>query len=131
MPVYDSLALPAQAAAGADATTLVATVEAADASGWGVTRMEITPPSGYTTVTGQATNNVTFSVRQVRAGAVQATIGSLTLAAGTNLVAETPVNVPVSTQVTLQQDDVLDVLMHQNGTGLAVGAGLIVTVDVN
>lgn len=131
MPVYDSVALPAQAAAGADVNVLVATVESSDASGWGVSRVVVTPPAGFTTVTGQATNNATINVRQLRGGAVQSTFASLTLNAGTNLVAETPVQIPVTSQPTLQQDDVIDAVLHQNGTGLAVGAGLVVEVDIN
>jgi hypothetical protein len=91
----------------------------------------ITPPPGYSTVTGVATNNATFNVRQVRAGSSVGTFASLTLNSGTNLVAESPVVVPVTAPPTLQSGDVFDVVMHQNGTGLAVGAGLFVTVDVN
>lgn len=131
MPVYESPALPAQTAGGGDSTTEVSTVELTDSSGLGVSRIVISPPPGYSTVTGVATNNVTFTVRQVRAGTPVVTIGTLTLNSGTNLVAETPVAVPVSAQPALQPDDVIDVVMHQNGTGLAVGAGLFVIVDVS
>lgn len=132
MPILESLALPAQAAAGADANVLVGPFEASDSSGVGVSRVVVTPPAGFTTVTGVATNNVTINVRQLRAGAVVATFASLTLNAGTNLVAETPVNIPVTnTNINLQPDDVIDAVLHQNGTGLAVGAGLVVAVDIS
>jgi hypothetical protein len=131
MPLYESIALPAQTAAGADSTTYIGTVEPSDASGYGVSSVVITPPPGYSTVTGVATNNATFNVRQVRAGSSVGTFASLTLNSGTNLVAESPVVVPVTAPPTLQSGDVFDVVMHQNGTGLAVGAGLFVTVDVN
>lgn len=130
MPALRSPALPAQTAGAADVTTLLGTVEPTDGSGLGVTRVEISPPAGYVTVTGVATNNVTFTVRQLRAGAFVTNVAVLTLGAGTNLVAETPVNVPVTGTPTLQQDDVLDVLMHQNGTGLSVGAGLFVDLVI-
>ena len=130
MPVINSPALPAQTQGGGDSTTLVGVYESADGSGTGVTRVVIEPPPGYTTVTGAGTDNVTFTVRQRRANATVATIGTLTLASGTNLVAETPVVVPISTAVNLQPDDAVDVVMHQNGAGLAVGAGLVVTVDI-
>lgn len=132
MAILRSPALPAQAAAGADIITMLDTFEVQDSQGLGVTRIVITPPPGYATVTGVATNNVTFSVRQVRAGAVVATIASLTVGAGVSLVAETPVVVPITAPATplLQADDMLDVLMHQNGTGLAIGAGLFVVANV-
>ena len=131
MPIFESFATAAQAAAGADVNVLVGTFEASDASGLGVTRVVVTPPAGYTTVTGVATNNATINVRQLRGGSVVSTFASLTLNAGTNLVAETPVQIPVTSNISLQPDDVLDAVVHQNGTGLAVGAGLVVTVDVS
>lgn len=131
MALYESPALPAQSAAGGDANVIVGTVEVSDGTGYGVTRVVITPPSGYSTVTGVATNNVTFNVRQVRAGSSQGTFATVTLNSGTNLVAETPLVVPITAPPVLQQDDVIDVVMHQNGTGIAVGAGLFVLVDVN
>ena len=128
---FRSPALPAQTAGGGTSTTYVGTFETADASGLGVTRVVITPPAGYSTVTGVATNNATFNVRQLRAGSAVTTFASLTLNSGTNLVAETPVSVPITGQPSLQADDEFDVQMVQNGTGLAVGAGLFVSVEVN
>lgn len=128
---FRSPALPAQTAGGSTSTTYVGTFEPADATGLGVSRVVITPPAGYTTVTGVATNNVTFNVRQLRAGSAVSTFASLTLNSGTNLVAETPVSVPISSQPALQPDDEFDVQMVQNGTGLAVGAGLFISIEVN
>ena len=126
------MALPAQTAGGATSTTFISTVEMSDAQGLGVTRVIITPPPGYTTVTGVATNNVTFNVRHLRAASADSTaVASVTLNSGTNLVAETPLVVPITATPVLAQDDVFDVQMVQNGSGLAVGAGLFVTVDVN
>lgn len=131
MPILASAPLPAQAAAGATATTIVETFELSDSSGVGVTRVEVTPPPGYTTVTGTAApNNATLNVRQLRAGAVVSTFASVTFAVGTNLVAETALVVPVTGSPNLQQDDVIDCQLVQNGTGLAIGAGLMVEVDV-
>jgi len=131
MAVYDSPALPAQAAAGADANVVVATVEPADGQGQGVGNIVATPPAGFVTVTGVATNNATLSLRQLRGGAVVATFAALTLNAGTNLVAETPLSVPVTAPPNLQTNDVIDAVLHQNGTGLAVGVGVIVTIGIN
>jgi hypothetical protein len=129
MPLYSGT-LPAQTAGGGTSTTVIGTHEVQDGSGVGVSRIEITPPAGYSTVTGVATNNATFNVRQLRAGVSQATIGTVTLNSGTNLVAEVPTVLTLSGTPQLQQDDVLDVQMVQNGTGIAIGAGLILEVDV-
>lgn len=127
-----SATLPAQALAGADSITAVGVVENQDASGLGVSRVEVTPPAGFATVTGTAApNNAQVNFRQLRGGAVVGTFATLVLAAGTNLVAETPVNVPITNAIGFNQDDVIDVVLHQNGTGLAIGAGLIATVVVN
>ena len=131
MPVLRTPALPAQTAAAADVAAFGDVFEFTDGSGVGASRVEVVAPAGYVTVTGTAApNNATINVRQLRAGAVVSTFASLTLAAGVNLVAETPVNIPITGTPTFQQDDVIDVVLHQNGTGLAVGAGLYVIVDV-
>lgn len=126
-----SQALPAQTAAGATSTTYLGTVETTADAGDTLVAVQLTAPAGYSTVTGVATNNVTFNVRQLRAGASLGTVASLTLAAGTNLVAETPVNVPITTPLVIKRSDVFDVQMVQNGTGLAVGAGLFAQVEIN
>lgn len=126
------IALPAQALAGPDVITTVGSFENQDGSGSGVSRVVVIPPAGYATVTGTAApNNAQINFRQLRGGAVVSTFASLVLAVGTNLVAETPVNVPITTPVALGQDDVIDVVLHQNGTGLAIGAGLIATAVTN
>lgn len=131
MPVLRSPALPAQTAAAADVIAFGDNFQISDGSGVGVSRVEIVAPAGYATVTGTAgPNNATISVRQLRAGAVVSTFAALTLAVGTNLVAETPVTIPITGSPVFQQDDVIDVLLHQNGTGLAINAGLFVIVDV-
>lgn len=130
MPILSN-ALPAQTAGGADSTTMVGTAELTDASGVGVTRIVLTPPAGFATVTGVATNNVTFTFRQMRANVSVGTIGAVTLTSGNNLVAETPLAVPLSGAPSMQQDDTIDVVMHQNGTGLAVGAGVIAVVNIS
>lgn len=123
------IALPAQAAAGAAVTTTLGALENSDDSAASVVSVTLLPPAGFTTVTGQATNNVTFAFRQLRGGSVVATIASLTLNAGTNLVAETPVVLPLlAGTYTVAVNDVFDVVMTQNGTGLAIGAGIIAQV---
>jgi uncharacterized GH25 family protein len=122
--------LPAQAAAGSTSTTVIGTTETTDDLSNSLQAVTLTPPAGFATVTGVATNNVTFNVRQLRNGAVLGTVASVTLNAGTNLVAETPLTVPVTSPVAVENGDVFDVQMVQNGTGLAVGAGVEVQVDL-
>lgn len=124
-------ALPAQAAAGATVTTLIGTNETTDDNGVYVVAVDLTPPAGFTTVTGVATNNATFNVRQLRGGSVVATFASVTLNAGTNLTAETSLNVPITAATQIARGDVFDVQQVQNGTGLAVGAGVVAQVEVN
>ena len=130
MAVVTSPALPAQAAAGATSTTYLATYDVSEGQGTSISAIRVTAPAGYTTVTGTvAPNNAQFNFRQMRANAAVATIGSLVLAVGTNLVAETPVSVPITTQPTLQPGDTIDVQMVQNGTGLVINDGLFVEID--
>ena len=131
MALYGPVALPTQLAAGATLTTVICTIEAQDGSGVGAGRVELTPPAGFATVTGVATNNATFNFRQLRNGAPLATFASITLNAGTNLVAETALLVPITAVVSMQQNDVIDVQQVQNGTGLAVGAGVLVETVIN
>ncbi|MGO4470340.1 hypothetical protein AB4Y95_00175 [Arthrobacter sp. M-10] len=123
--------LPAQTAGGATSTTLIGTVETTDDQGNNLVAVTLTPPAGFSTVTGVATNNVTLNVRQLRAGVALGTVASLQLVSGTNLVAETPLNVPVTAPLGVQRSDVFDVQMVQNGTGLAVGAGVLAQVEIN
>jgi hypothetical protein len=124
-------ALPAQSAGGATVATVVGEVSGSGGTDNFVTRMSLTLAAGASTVTGAATNNVTFSFRQIRAGSVVQTLGSVTLASGTNLVAETPLVVAVSGAAsTMQAGDLVDVQMVQNGTGLAVPAGVVASVDI-
>lgn len=137
MPSYKA-ALPAQTAGGATATTVIGAHSVTQyTSGGTVTRVVVTPPAGYTTVTGVATNNYTLTIRQLRAGSVvTASVATLTAVVGVNFVAETPVVIPLVTSAAApstfaQLDDVFDAQLVQNGAGLAVGAGLVVSVDVN
>ncbi len=130
MSKYDAV-LPAQTAAAADSITVDAVIETSDDLENILVTALLIPPSGFTTVTGQATNNATISVRQLRAGAVIATPAAVTLGVGTNLVAETPLTVPIVAGSTWQAGDVIDVLMHQNGAGIAIGAGVIAEVEFN
>ncbi|MBH0775025.1 hypothetical protein [Nocardia bovistercoris] len=123
--------LPAQAAAGADVTALAGVYAPVFYSGDTVTDIEIVAPPAYSTVTGATTNNVTISVRQVRAGAVIQTFGSVTTTSGVNLVAEVPISAPITAQPVFLPGDVIDVHMHQNGAGQAIGAGLWVCVYVS
>lgn len=120
--------LPAQAAAGATVITEVGVVPSTFTQpSYAAGKISLSSP---TLVTGVATNNATFNVRQVRAGTVIATIGTLTLGAGTNLAAETETNVPITGTPNLLDGDILDVQMVQNGTGLAIPAGIVAKVEV-
>lgn len=126
-----STTLPAQSAGAPDVITLVGAYSQAFYSGDTVTDIEITAPVGYSTLTGSASGNVTFNIRQLRAGVVVTTFGSLTTAAGLTLSAEGPVSIPIITQPILLPEDVIDVQMHQNGAGQAVGAGLLVSIYIS
>jgi hypothetical protein len=120
--------LPAQSAGGATSVTLVGEVSATGGTDNFVQRVSVTSPSA---VTGAATNNATINVRQLRAGSVVQTIATITLGNGTNLGAETPVAVPITgTPSTLQAGDTVDCQLVQNGTGLALPAGIEVNVDI-
>lgn len=123
--------LPAQAAAAADVTTLIEAVAGAQQ----LSEVVVTAPPG-TTVTGAATNNFTISVRQINPTNGAATVfASLVLGAGVVINPERPVRIPFTAASTrgnrfaLTPDAALDVLLHQNGTGLAVPAGLVVEVE--
>ncbi|MFF2551824.1 hypothetical protein ACFVUS_12540 [Nocardia sp. NPDC058058] len=125
--------LPAQSAGGATSVTLLGEFGREDGTGFGVTRVSVTSPAA---VTGAATNNFTLNVRQLRAGTPVGTVASFTAAAGANLVVEVPrvlldIDTNPGTGVSLNVGDVLDVQLVQNGSGLAVPAGVNVTVTVN
>lgn len=126
-----SATLPAQAAGGTDVVAVAGVYKPAFYSGDTVTDVTVVAPEGFSAVVGAAANNVTLSVRQLRGGVVQQTFVSLTVAAGTSLIAKIPVNLAISAQPVLLADDVIDVQMHQNGSGVAIGPGLIASVYVS
>lgn len=111
--------IPATAAAAG--TTVLGTIgevpQTESEQNWAVNRMAITATA---LVTGNAVNSGTVNVRQLRAGSVIATIGTLALVAGVNLAAEVPTVIPVSGSPVLVAGDVLDVQYVQIGTGLAL-----------
>lgn len=121
-----SAILPAQAAAGADIAVPLGVFIRDDGSGYGVTGVNVT---ANVAVTGAATNNYALTVRQMRAGVLVQNIATVTFASGTNLAVETPSPLTV-TATSLQKGDLVDVLMHQNGTGIAVAVGTV-AVQVN
>lgn len=127
--------LPAQTAGGSDAYAVLGAVGSVGGTNNYAKKASVMAPTGYTTVTGAATNNATISIGYRRAGASRVVIASVTLASGTNITAGTTLDVPVSlTQATrsqLQPGDVIDVLLHQNGTGLALGAGLTAQLEID
>lgn len=122
-----NITLPVQTAGGTTSTTLGAAFVHDNASGVGVGTVFLTSPVA---VTGAATNNFTVSVRQLRNGTPVQTIASFVAGAGNNLAVETPVSLPV-TATQLLRGDAIDVQLVQNGTGLAVPAGLLVSVSIN
>ena len=120
--------LPAQTAGGATSVTILDDVPSTFTQpSFIVGKLTLTSPS---LVTGVATNNATFNFRQMRAGSSVATIGTLTLGSGTNLAAETETNVPVSGTPSLLDGDTIDVQMVQNGTGLAIPAGVVARAEL-
>ncbi len=123
--------LPSQTAGGATSTTYVGTVETTNDQGDTLVAVNLTAPAGFTTVTGAADDNATFNVRHLRAGVSLGTVATVTLDEGTDLVAEKPLNVPVTAPKAVRRGDVFDVQMVQNGTGLAVGAGVFAQVEIN
>ncbi|MFE3754540.1 hypothetical protein ACFXO9_09560 [Nocardia tengchongensis] len=123
--------LPAQAAAGQDTVVVAGVYSQAFYSGDTVTDIQLVTPAAYPATAGTATNNVTLTVRQMRSGTMVANLGTRTLDAGTPLSSEMAVPIPVAPQPILQPGDILDVLMHQNGTGLALNAGLMVSIFIS
>jgi hypothetical protein len=129
--VVEDQILPAQAAAGATSETIAAVVPTGfSETNYQLSKASLTSPS---LVTGVVTNNATFNVRQYRAGALLGgvnPVGTLNLASGTNLPAETEVNVPLTANPTpCQAGDVFTVQMVQNGTGVAIPASVVVKLE--
>ncbi|MFC3963509.1 hypothetical protein [Nocardia jiangsuensis] len=123
--------LPAQAAGAAAVTTLAGVYSPSFYSGDTVTDVQVLAPYGFPSVAGQATDNVTISVRLLRDGVPVQTFAALTVGTGITVTAATPVPVPIIAQPTLLPSDVLDVRLQQNGAGQAIGPGLIVSVFVS
>jgi hypothetical protein len=130
--VNTDVSLPAQSAAGATSETVVAVIPSTFTTAqFNDARMSLTSPS---LVTGAATNNVTYNVRQYHNGTLVTTpasgiIGSLQLVSGTNLPAFTEVVIPVNTGTNFVPGDVVTVQMVQNGTGLASPANVLVKIE--
>lgn len=110
--------LPAQAPAGAAIEIVIGAIPSQESEqNFSVSRLSIAAAAA---LNGVATNNVTFTFKAYTAG-VGRTLGTLTLAAGTNLAADTE-NVVAVTAAAVAAGDVITLLMTQNGTGLAVAA---------
>lgn len=124
----DDAVLPAQAAAGATATTIIGAVPSnLTQATWQVEKLSAVSPS---LVTGAATNFATLTVRQMRAGALVQNLGTLPLTAGVTLPAEVEVNIPIVNAGPLQDGDIIDVQQLQSGTGLALPAGIVVKAEL-
>ena len=117
--------LPAQTAGGATVNQVVGEFTRGDGSGYGLVRASVTSPAA---VTGAATNNFTVNLQQWRGGAQ---VGSNTVlfvaSSGNNLAVNTPV-VVANPGVSANDGDVFVANVVQNGTGLAVPAGVVVTI---
>jgi len=117
-----------QAAGGAMQETVIDSVPGSfSESAYQIAKLALVSPA---TMTGVATNNVTFNFRQYRGGVLLQTVGTVTLAAGTNLAAMTEVAVPITGGTAAQVGDVFTVQTVQNGTGLAVPLGVMVKVEM-
>lgn len=123
-------ALPAQAAAGATSTTIIGDLPSDEATpSYTVGKLSLTSPS---LVTGQATNFVTITFRQMRAGASVQTLGAYVLnASGVTLPAETETNVPVTGTAAVLAGDTIDVQCVQTASGLALPAGILAKAEVS
>lgn len=119
--------LPAQAAAGATIITPISEVPLVSADHI-ISHVRLTSPS---LVTGVATNNATINVRRWRGGVLQETSAAITLAAGVNLPAETQVELPVTGSPYVLPGDLFDAQQVQNGTGLALPAGISCQVEIS
>ena len=123
--------LPTQAANGATIATIVGEVPASFAqTTYQVQRVTLTSP---TAVTGVATQNFTVNVRDMRAGAAQSTLATVTFALNTNLAVEVPLVMlsNIATPLLVNAGDVIDVQLVQNGgTGLLVPAGIVASIEL-
>ena len=127
--VVKQAVLPAQGAAGATSVTILCEVPSAFVQpNYAPQRLSVISPS---LVTGAATNFATINIRQMRAGAAVATIGTLALSASTvTLPAEVPVSIPITGSPVLLDADVIDVQLVQSGTGLVLPAGIVASVEM-
>jgi hypothetical protein len=123
-------ALPAVAANGADATTLLGVISGVGGTDNLTYKLSLTPPPGFTTVAGDATDRARFTF-QTKRGSTTTTLGTLDLTTG-SLVAETTVAVPISeARPSLQSpNDLVEVVIHQLGAGHAIGAGIVAQVEM-
>jgi hypothetical protein len=123
-------ALPAQTAAGADSTTRIGVVPYKFGEpNYDVEKVTLMPNQA---LTGDATNNATITVQRNRAGTTT-TIATLTTTA--SWVNATPIDIAVAAAFSppgqaLQAGDIVQVLLHQNGTGVAITAGAFVLVEL-
>lgn len=119
--------LPAQSAAGSTSVTMAGVYQVQPEQSDTLDVVTVTSPS---VVTGVATNNFTLNVRQLRAGSVLATLATKTFGAGVNLAAEVPLSLTFTQTAPFEANDVFDVQLVQNGTGLAVPAGVQVALVI-
>ncbi|WP_067852443.1 hypothetical protein [Nocardia shimofusensis] len=123
--------LPARAAGAADIAVLAGAYAPAFYSGDTVTDIELVAPHGFSPMTGGASDYVGLTVRQLRDGVPVQVFAGLALDQAVTLTPVVPVSIPLVSQPTLRKGDVLDVLMHQHGSGQAIQAGLTVSIFVS
>jgi cytochrome bd-type quinol oxidase subunit 2 len=119
MKAFEVLQDDIAAIAAAAGTTLAGVLGEAPTTesmtNWQIPRVTFTPTLA---VIGNSLG--TLNVRQLRAGAVVATVATILLATGTTYAAEVPVVVPITGTPVLVAGDVLDVQYVQTGAGLAL-----------
>lgn len=122
------VALPAQSGGGSTSATIAGVfVPTHDGSGRGVVSVHLTTP---TAVTGADTNSFTVNVRHMRANSSEGTIATFAATEGNDLAVGVPVELSLTAPFALTVGDLIDVQLVQEGTGLAVPAGVIATVVV-
>lgn len=124
----------AQTAGGATASVLLGSIASVGGTNNFFKKATVAAPLGYTTVTANASNNVVISVGYRRAGGSRTVIATFTTTV-TSIAALSSIDIPVSlsnaARSQLLPGDVLDVTLTQAGTGVAVGAGLVVTAEID
>lgn len=125
--------LPAQTAGGAPSTTTIGTLPTVGGTNNHLRKVTFTAPTGMTTATAHASNNVTIEIGRTRAGTRTVVATLTTNVAGGSIVAMTPKAITVTQADTSlnKPGDLFDVLLTQNASGVALAAGCVIEVEVD